>query len=307
MPASYYQMSLLRTAIFSRFFILLALCLWVCAAQAEERTWLWKIESDGRPASYLFGTIHIDDPRVMDFSEELRSALHQTQTFAMESVPQSDMRHALMADGSLTNKLGEAELDKIRQLADEHSLDTDVALRMKPWLLASIFSLPKPGSPFTLDVVLYGKAFNDRKRIIGLETPEAHFNALDGISESEQLALLRMVLAKTPEQKEQEYTQVVDAYMHKDFEGLLDDQRFVEGLAPETGKRLMEALLESRNIRMADAIRRELEAGSLFVAVGAAHLPGEQGLIALLRKAGFRVSGIRETPLRESPDKTPAD
>lgn len=288
-----------RTKFLRGFASLLALCLWACVALAEERTWLWKVEADGQPASYLFGTIHIDDPRVMDFSEELRDAFHEAQVFAMESVPQNDMRHALMPTGSLADKLSEAELDKVRQLADEHSLDTDVALRMKPWLLASIFSLPQARSPFTLDVVLYGKAFNDRKRIIGLETPEAHFDILDGISESDQLTLLHSVLAKTPEQKQEEYTKIVDAYLNKDFPALMaEDQMTLDGLSPEAGKRLMYLLLEKRNREMAEAMRQEMKKGAVFVAVGASHLPGEQGIIALLRKSGLRVTGIRETPLR---------
>jgi uncharacterized protein YbaP (TraB family) len=290
-----------RTNLFRGMACLLALWLVATTAVAEERTWLWKVEGDGQPASYLFGTIHIDDTRVMDFSKELRDAFHAAQTFAMEAVPQNDMRYALMPSGSLADKLTEAELDQVRQLAEEHSLDTDTALRMKPWLLASIFSLPQPRSPFTLDVVLYGKAFNDRKRIIGLETPEAHFNILDGVPESDQLILLRSTLAKSPEQKGEEYAKIVEAYLNKDFPTLMaEDQVVMEGLAPEASKRLMYLLLQKRNVEMAEAIRQEMKKGPMFVAVGASHLPGEQGIIALLRKAGYRVTGIHETPLRET-------
>lgn len=289
-------MKLAHTA-FRWFFTLLVL--WAFAAQAEERTWLWKIEAEGKPASYLFGTIHIDDPRVMDFSEEMREAFHETRIFAMEVIPQNDMQHALVPTGSLAGKLTPAELDKVRALADEHALDTDIALRMKPWLLASIFSLPQARSPFTLDVVLYGKAFNDRKRIVGLATPEAHFNSLDAVPEADQLVLLRSSLSKSMEQKEREYNQVVDAYLNKDFSVLMaDDQEFLEGLPPESGKRVMQLLLDKRNHDMAEAIQREMQSAPVFAAIGASHLPGEQGVIALLRKAGFRVSGIRETPLR---------
>ena len=293
-----------RTKLFRGFASLLALCLWASVTLAEERTWLWKVEGEGQPASYLFGTIHIDDQRVMDFSKELRDAFHEAQTFAMEAVPQNDMRHALMPSGSLADKLTAAELDQVRSLAEEHSLDTDTALRMKPWLLASIFSLPQPRSPFTLDVVLYGKAFNDRKRIIGLETPEAHFDILDDVPESDQLILLRSTLVKTPEQKGEEYAKIVDAYLNKDFPTLMaEDQVSMDGLAPEAGKRLMYLLLQKRNVGMTERIRQEMKKGSVFVAVGASHLPGEQGIIALLRKAGYRVTGIHETPLRETSDR----
>jgi uncharacterized protein YbaP (TraB family) len=290
-----------RMKFFRGFASLLALCLWASVALGEERTWLWKVEGEGQPTSYLFGTIHIDDARVMDFSKEFRDAFHEAQTFVMEAVPQNDMRHALMPTGSLADKLTEAELDKLRQLADEHSLDIDVALRMKPWLLASIFSLPQARSPFTLDVVLYGKAFNDRKRIIGLETPEAHFDILDEVPEPDQLMLLRSALSKSPEQKGEEYAQIVNAYLNKDFPTLMaEDQVSMDGLAPEAGKRLMYLLLQKRNVEMTEAIRQEMKKGPVFVAVGASHLPGEQGIIALLRKAGYRVTGIRETPLREA-------
>lgn len=288
--------------ILARLWLAMLLPVWLCAsaAQADEApTWLWKIEAPERPPSYLFGTIHIDDPRVTDFSPELRQALDAAQVFVMEVVPDYDLRYTLSKQGPLSGKLTPAELEQIGQLADLHAIPTDFALRMKPWLLASILSLPEARSPFTQDNVLYALAAGGRKRVVGLESPEAHFNALDSVSESDQIALLRATLAKSPQQKEADFNQVVDAYLRREHQAMLaGDVQRMDGITPEAGKRMIELLLDKRNIAMAAGIRREMARAPVFVAVGASHLPGEQGLIALLRKAGFTVSGIAESRMR---------
>lgn len=277
--------------------------LWLCLglllpwhAVAEDQTWLWKIESPGNTPSYLFGTIHIDDSRVTEFSPELRNALAQTSTFLMEIVPQFDIRHTLVKKGSLADQLKPAELEQLRQLADLHAIPQEIALRMKPWLLASIFSLPEARSPFTQDNVLYGQALSSSKGVAGLETPEQHFNILDEIPAEEQLQLLRAVLAKPSGQKEKEFQKVVDAYLRKEPQALLaEDVLLMEGMSPETSRKMIDLLLNKRNKTMAEGILRHLKKGPVFAAVGASHLPGEHGLIALLREAGYQVSGVRES------------
>ena len=117
--------------------------------------------------------------------------------------------------------------------------------------------------------------------------------------ESDQIALLRATLAKSPQQKEADFNQVVDAYLRREHQAMLaGDVQRMDGITPEAGKRMIELLLDKRNIAMAAGIRREMARAPVFVAVGASHLPGEQGLIALLRKAGFTVSGVAESRVR---------
>ena len=263
-------------------------------AHGEDRGLLWKIESDNAPASYLFGTIHTDDARVTDFSPRLREALDESQTFMMEVLPPRDMTLIFMKQGSLQNLLTPQELEEVKRLADMHSIGADVALRMKPWLLASIFSLPRAQSPFTQDALLYGMAGSSGKQIMGLESPEAHFGALDSLSDAEQLALLRLSLAQSVEEKEEAFEAVVQAYLDKEVGKIAaQDEKWLGGLSPELWSKVKTLLLDHRNANMADGIVNQMNKSRVFVAVGAAHLPGEGGLIERLRKAGYRLSAIQ--------------
>lgn len=263
-------------------------------ASGEDRGLLWRIESTGAPPSYLFGTIHTDDARVTDFSPQLRQALEESQTFMMEVLPPRDMTPILTKQGSLKESLTPQELDEVKRLAEMHSIREDIALRMKPWLLASIFSLPRAQSPFTQDALLYGMAGSSGKQILGLESPEAHFGALDSLSDAEQLALLRVTLAQSVEEKEEGFEAVVQAYLDKEIGKIAaQDEKRLGGLSPELWSKVKALLLDHRNASMADGIVNQMKKSRVFVAVGAAHLPGQGGLIERLRQAGYRLSAIQ--------------
>lgn len=277
-------------------------CVWIMilpwlgisAASGEDRGLLWKIESTGAPPSYLFGTIHTDDARVTEFSPQLRQALEESQTFMMEVLPPRDMTPIFMKQGSLKTLLTPQELDEIKRLADMHSIREEIALRMKPWLLASIFSLPRAQSPFTQDALLYGMAGNSGKQILGLESPDTHFGALDSLSDAEQLALLRVTLAQSVEEKEEGFEAVVQAYLDKEIGKIAaEDEKRLGDLSPELWNKVKALLLDQRNASMANGIVSQMKKSRVFVAVGAAHLPGEGGLIARLRQAGYQLSAVQ--------------
>jgi uncharacterized protein YbaP (TraB family) len=263
-------------------------------AHGDDRGLLWKIESDNAPPSYLFGTMHTDDARVTDFSPQLRQALEESQTFMMEVLPLRDMTPIFMKQGSLQQMLTPSELDEFKRLAEMHSIGADVALRMKPWLLASIFSLPRAQSPFTQDVLLYGMAGRSGKQILGLESPEAHFGALDSLSDAEQLILLRMSLTQSVDEKEAGFEAIMQAYLDQEIGKIaVQDEKWLGGLPPELWSKVSTLLLDHRNAKMADGIVNQMKKSRVFVAVGAAHLPGKGGLIDRLRKAGYRLSAIQ--------------
>jgi len=282
-------------ALWRGFAWLLALS-WLCMsfAHGADRGLLWKIESDNAPPSYLFGTIHTDDARVTDFSPQLREALENSQTFMMEVLPLRDMTPIFMKQGSLRDMLTPQEVETVQRLADMHTIGADVALRMKPWLLASIFSLPRAQSPFTQDVLLYGMAGSSGKQMVGLEAPEAHFGALDSLSDAEQLALLRVSLTQSVEEKEEAFEMVVQAYLDKEIGKIAaQDEKWLGGLSPELWNKVKTLLLDHRNATMAEGIVKQMKTSRVFVAVGAAHLPGEDGLIERLRKAGYRLTAMQ--------------
>ncbi|WP_287110448.1 TraB/GumN family protein [Methylobacillus sp.] len=254
---------------------------------------LWKVQAGHGPVSYLFGTIHVDDPRVTALAEPVNAALESVQSFMMEVLPSNDVSPYYM-QGSLAQLLTEAELEQVYAAADFHGLPRDMALRMKPWLLAMVFDLPVSQSPYTLDVQLYLQAQRAGKAVEALETPEAHFSVLESISLEEQMLILRSVLKRSQEQREKDFELMIQAYLSGNLDkvGALDSALGVDGLPAGLWEKIRVKLLDERNMRMAERIAAAASLQPVFVAVGAAHLPGEGGLIDLLSRAGFTVSPV---------------
>lgn len=277
---------LLRSALAATLFSFIA------AAQAADTGLLWKVEAPDGAASYLFGTMHADDPRLTDFPPAVEQALAASDVFMMEMLPPRDVSVYFMQDATLADLLDEDELEQVRRLADVHAMREDVALRMKPWLLAMVFDLPRPQSPLVQDMQLLTRAQAQNKQILGLETTEEHFGALDGLTREEHLTMLRAVLKRTPEEKERDFERLLGAYLEGDIDRIAAfDDEITGGMLPSALWQKMELrLIDERNARMAERILEQAGQRSVFVAVGASHLAGDEGLLARLRRAGYRVS-----------------
>jgi uncharacterized protein YbaP (TraB family) len=263
------------------------------AASAGERGLLWRVELPGVSPSYVFGTIHTDDARVTDFPSELKTAMQAANEFMMEILPPSDLTPIFIAQGTIQDKLTENELERFRQLADEHAIPEEMALRIKPWLTAAMFSLPRPQSPMTQDNLLYGMASGQGKKVLGLEESQTHFATLDSIPLDEQMALLRLSLHETTQEKERDFESLVSAYLQRDVDVIAQvDEKQLGQLPPRLWQQIKELLLDRRNEKMSERMLAEMHDRSVFVAVGAAHLAGEGGVLARLRKAGCRVTPL---------------
>lgn len=265
------------------------------AAESKDIGLLWKLEAPSGKISYLFGTMHSDDPRINDFSPALKQALKESEAFMMEVLPASDPGIYLMENGeNLHELMSEKEIEKVLELAEVHSMHRDAALTMKPWLLAMIFDLPKPQSPFTQDVMLYSMAQSQGLEVLGLEDTKEHFESLDSFSREEQLTMLRAVLKRSQKEKEKDFEALLKAYLTGDTAkiGLLDDD-ITGGMLPKAlWQKMRVKLLDERNVRMAERIVSEANQNPVFVAVGASHLAGKGGLLERLRAAGYKISKV---------------
>ncbi len=264
-------------------------------AQATEKGLFWKMESPTGIVSYLFGTMHTDDNRITDFSPSVIEALNSVDTFIMETKPDNqDPNVLLMQDASLREMLTEQEFDQVRELADFHVMHLEAALRMKPWLLAVIFDLPKPQTPFAQDNLLMAKSEDLSKDIEGLETSKVHFGVMDDFSREEQLVMLRAVLKRTQAQKEADFERLMMAYLDGDSDKISTlDEKITSGMLPkEIWAKMRTKLLDERNVVMAERSIQVANEKPVFVAVGASHLAGKTGLINAFKKAGFKLSRV---------------
>lgn len=255
----------------------------------------WKAESPTRNTIYLFGTIHTDDNRVTEFSPAVISALKSVDVFMMETLAPQNNSVLMMPDGNLKDMLNDDELEKIYELADFHVMHRSAVLRMKPWLLAAIFDSPRPLTPFAQDNLLMTKAEDFGKQVVGIESAAAHFGTMDAFSRDEQLLMLRAVLKRTPEEKQRDYEELVQAYLKGNAETLaaLDEKITGSMLPPALWQRMRAKLLDERNMLMAERVIAEAAEKNVFVGVGASHLAGKNGLLARLNQAGFKLSPLK--------------
>jgi hypothetical protein len=255
----------------------------------------WKAESSSANTIYLFGTIHTDDNRVTDFSPAVISAIKSSDAFMMETLARNDSSVLLMPVGNLIDMLTEAELEKVYELTEFHVMHRNAVLRMKPWLLAAIFEVPRPITPFAQDNLLMSQAEDFGKEIIGIESTAEHFGVMDSISLEEQLSMLREVLRRTPEAKERDYERLVQAYLKGDSEKLARLNAEITGnsMPADLWARMKIKLLDERNELMAERVLAAAKTKKLFVGVGASHLAGKGGLIERLKKAGFKLSPVK--------------
>ena len=261
-------------------------------SHATDKGLFWKLESPTGITSFLFGTIHTDDNRVADLSANVLDALKKTDTFLMEAEPSQDNTSLMLADGNVAELLTSDEFDQVRELADFHVMHMGAVMKMKPWLLAVIFDLPKPQTEFSQDNLLMSKAMDFSKNVKGLETSIEHFSIMDNFTMDEQVVMLRAVLKRTPEQKEADFERLLAAYLVGDSDKLTAlDEQITGGMLPVSiWSKMRKSLLDDRNITMAKrAIPMALEK-PVFIAVGASHLAGENGLISAFKKAGFKLT-----------------
>jgi uncharacterized protein len=281
----------LKKILFS--FILISFAL---SSQATEKGLFWKLESPTGIVSYLLGTIHSDDNRVADISPNIVAAINSIDTFMMEAGENNDPSVVLLKEGNLASQLTDAEFEQVRELADFHTMHMGAAMQMKPWLLAVIFDLPKPQTPFNLDNLLMTKAEELGKNVVGIETAKEHFGVMDDFSMEEQMVMLRAVLKRTSEQKMADFESLMAVYLEGDSDKITAlNEKITAGMLPaDLWARIKDKLLDKRSMLMAERALPLANEKPVFIAVGASHLAGDIGLISAFKKAGYKLSLIQK-------------
>ncbi len=265
-------------------------------AFATEKGLFWKLESPKGVVSYLFGTMHTDDNRVADISPNVVTAIKSVDTFVVEAGENRDPSVMLLKEGNLASQLTDAEFDQVRELADFHVMHMGVAMQMKPWLLAVIFDLPKPQTPFNLDNLLMTKAEDLGKNVVGIESAEEHFGVMDDFTMEEQMVMLRAVLKRTPEQKVVDFESLMTLYLTGDSDKITAlNEKITAGMLPaDLWAKIKDRLLDKRSVLMAERAIPLANEKPVFIAVGASHLAGDIGLLSAFKKAGYKLSALQK-------------
>jgi len=282
-------------------FCLLVFCFFSSEISAQKKgsykSLLWKISGNGlTQESYLFGTMHAKEKAVFNFSENFNKAFNSAEVFAMEIALESDMYtgifNMMMADENynIHNYLTDAEYAKLDNwLKKEYGFKLKMFEKIKPiflYVMTNKASMGMRNEPF-LDEYLAKEAEAKGKQVVGLETIEEQVAALDFIPIEEQF---KMILQSIEQHKkeEKEYQQLLKTYVKQDLDKML---KLIQESSISKGA--YKSLIDDRNTTMTQRMLPLLKEKSTFVAVGAGHLPGEMGIINLLRKQGFMVEAVK--------------
>lgn len=265
--------------------------------QVLENTLLWRISTPGGPSSYLYGTVHSTDDRAFQFGDSVLPALARCEIAAGElDLSQGEQGIALLKrmwmpdDQELKDLYKKKEWKRVdAALTARLGIAAPMLHRVKPFfVLAMLTEVSMEGDrPEVLDEYLQIRARDDGRRVIGIETVEEQLAAMDDIPLKVQATMLLDHVDH--DGYPGELDAMLDAYARQDLEGLMEAAGN-NGVMPEAMER---SLLTTRNTRMVQRMDGLLRSGqSVFFMIGAAHLPGESGLIAGLRAMGHRVDPV---------------
>src|SRR5210317_689537 len=162
----------------------------------------WSVSKNGEPAGYLLGTIHSEDPRVLDFKEDFTADLNNNRFFAMEIVPDLPTLSALTQymqypEGeTLEAKVGTDRYGVLKSLLARYKIPADWVTRMKVWAAMMTLSVPPPETGLFMDFSLSLRAAGAGLKVVGLETLEQQLSFLEDMPMEQQLALLDQAISE---------------------------------------------------------------------------------------------------------------
>lgn len=270
----------------------------------------WKIEKAGVAPSYLLGTMHVTDPRVLAMPAPARDAYAAADTVVVESDEIADAKKAsalilsrpdlaMFSDGrTITSLIDKEDADRLAEGLKRRGVSLSAVSRMKPWMIASFVALPacelarKASGASYLDQKLAQDALASGKTLKGLETMLEQIEALNSLPLEPQIEGL-IQTALLGDGIEDVIETMSQLYLAGETGMVIPMMRAAVPETTESGAGYADfeqRIIIDRNHRMAERAVPILDGGNAFVAVGALHLPGKEGLVALLQDRGFSLT-----------------
>jgi uncharacterized protein YbaP (TraB family) len=263
-----------------------------------EHPFLYRIE--GTPPSFLYGTIHVPDDRVLAQPRSVRLALQRSDVLVTELRFDAETQRVLVSGLSLPEGRALADAAPAPLVARIERYLNGKGLPLAPF---QHFKLVALGAQLemldylsarrpALDQQLMQQAKQAGKALDALERPEEQIAALDALTPAEQVQVVDEELARLEKLAPGEpgpVEKMVVAYVAGDEKALwAESMAYVDPADPVDAK-FIDALFTQRNARLAERIDQRLSAQpprAYFVAIGALHLFGPEGVIARLEKRG---------------------
>ncbi len=291
-----------------RFSLILAVAVIALSAQAQL---LWKVSGNnlGRP-SYILGTYHFAPGSMMDKIPGMQQAIEGCDIVIgelekenmMGSEVQAMAAQAMMApaDSTLDKLYSPQDYALIEKVFDKYFSNMGVKLRqmnmLKPMAISTqmqamqaIKYFPNLDPNSLIDIAVQTRANEAGRPSMALETVQEQLDLLFNAPLTEQAKGL-LESCKNDEQFTVMSTKLVEAYMAQDLDKI---DAILNETTSEEEESALDALLYARNRNWASKLQGIMPERACLVCVGAGHLPGEQGLLQLLRDAGYTVEPMQ--------------
>jgi uncharacterized protein YbaP (TraB family) len=285
-------------SLFSRGALVAALVIFGCVAGVDAAS-VWKVTGPTGATLYLGGSIHAlrsdDYPlppaynRAFDASSRL--AFEVNRKALMESSKGLSKAGEYPRRDSLKNHVDPRTYAYLRRLFGLLKIPEEKIARFRPWYLALVLQAPNLrglSEELGVEEFLTKRARAKAKPITGLETAREHMEIFSGLSDRQSEAMLLLMFLPA-EKGSSEGARLTNAWRRGDAE--TETRIFLDGFRdfPSLGERL----LAGRNRKWIPKIESYLGSGqTYFVVVGAAHMGGADGVLALLRARGYKVEQL---------------
>ena len=267
----------------------------IFAQAITEDALLWKVTKDNQKA-YLYGTIHISCNANLD--EQVEKALAESDELMLEidlsdpSLQMKMMQKMMLPDQKdASDYLSDEDYKLLENYINKNvkAIPTFAMIKnMKPILVSSLItqSLLTCDNKTGYDQLLLQKAQEKDMAISGLETLDDQMNALDDIPAKEVYNEIIESIKDDQQEDIEMLNQMMDDYNNKNLQSL--KKLFEE--SDSVVNDFTDVALDERNKNWIPVIKDKMEESQAFIAFGAAHLIGEQGVIQLLRSEGYEVT-----------------
>ncbi len=277
------------------------------ASSQQKYEYLWRISGpDLEKDSYLFGTVHLADDRVYNFSDSVLLAFESVDILAKELSRADIFEAGLRArkdkrkQSNFREEFSEEEYEKIREsFLKRTQFDLDKMPNANPVLINQLLreaeSEEKNSAEYVLDQYFEEYALRMKKQVVGLEKPDQGIRANRGFSDpmEREFFKLRMLTNFDSLMNTMSFNQrsIADNGLNELV------KRYQEGELAAFDKEDREDFMtrysmEERNTIMVNGLDTLMQQGSVFCAVGISHLPGELGVIKKLENKGYKLEVV---------------
>ena len=272
------------------------ICLFFLFIGTVRAQLLWEISGNGlQKPSFLYGTLHVAPKEEFYLNPKVEETLKKCDVLALEVVVSfKDMiamaPMMLLEDGkTIQDYLSPSDFQKLK----DYCLNTikmkekkfNRYARLKPFWIGSDLLVQQLGKTKSVEKELEKMAKKNKMSVLGLESIDFQMQTINKMSIEAGFVQLMQGLG----QELIEFKKLISTYKSENLSALYGLMEESESQTPG----FVELFLNIRNRNWIPVIHNMIQEKPAFIAVGAAHLPGDEGVISLLKKQGYEVVPVQ--------------